>query len=311
MKVGIEANRLGRGGASILEALIEALLNDVRVDEITVFGNGVPGPRCHVVPGPTTRLAALRWAVSGWAKTAERFDRALSFTGFAQAAGQTSFVHNALYYDPAAALLPVGAQARLAVLRELTADTAQSAQTVIVQSPWMQAALEADCGVRAHVVSTIPRAVQATSLWERQVDLLWVGNEVAFKDHALAIAAATRLRRHLTLIGNTRPMANGPFHTWVGELPRDVVYGYYRRARVLIMTSRAESLGLPLAEAMQCGLPVVSVDLPYARALCGDQAVYFDDLSGLCAALAGPMHRPSLQFDSDAAFEQFARVVVG
>ena len=310
MRICIEAGRLGRGGASILEALVAALLDDERVDEVTVFGDGVPGPRCRVLPGPTTRLDALRWAVSGWAEQAVRFDRALSFTGFARAPGQTALVHNALYYDEAARTLSVGARTRLAVLRELTSDTAREARTVVVQSPWMQAAVEAECGVRPRVVLTIPGPLQPT-VPTNAVDLLWVGNEVAFKDHALAIAAANRLRRHLTLIGNTRPMANGPFHTWVGELPRDVVFGHYTRANALIMTSRAESLGLPLAEAIQSGLPIVTVDLPYARALCGEEAIYFHDLEGLCTALVGRLPKPSCGFDSDAAFEHFARIVVG
>ncbi len=52
----------------------------------------------------------------------------------------------------------------------------------------------------------------------------------------------------------------------------------YRGCDGLFFPSTAESYGLPLVEAMVLGLPVVCSDLPYARWLCGEQAVYFDPL---------------------------------
>lgn len=50
----------------------------------------------------------------------------------------------------------------------------------------------------------------------------------------------------------------------------------YSRCHALIFPSFAESYGLPLVEAMTLGLPIVAADLPYARMLCKDQAIYFD-----------------------------------
>jgi glycosyltransferase involved in cell wall biosynthesis len=50
----------------------------------------------------------------------------------------------------------------------------------------------------------------------------------------------------------------------------------YSDVDALLFLSKQESYGFPLVEAMFVGLPVVCPDLPYARALCGDQAFYFD-----------------------------------
>ena len=37
-----------------------------------------------------------------------------------------------------------------------------------------------------------------------------------------------------------------------------------------------KSYGFPLIEAMYLDLPIVSADLPYARVICGENAVYFN-----------------------------------
>ncbi len=127
-------------------------------------------------------------------------------------------------------------------------------------------------------------------------DLLWVGNEVPFKDFRTAIEAAQHLGRHLTLIGNTVPMPDGPGHSWLGDLERSQVFAHYRGAKMLVMTSRAESLGLPLIEAMQVGLPVVAPDLPYARELCAEAAEYFEP--GNAKALVAAILRAKTRRDT-------------
>lgn len=56
--------------------------------------------------------------------------------------------------------------------------------------------------------------------------------------------------------------------------PRDVVAGLYRGATVVITTSEAEGFGLPVAEALACGAPVVASDIPALREVGGDAALY-------------------------------------
>ena len=61
----------------------------------------------------------------------------------------------------------------------------------------------------------------------------------------------------------------------------------YGRARALVFPSRAEGYGLPLVEAMACGLRVFASDIPAHREVGGDHCVYFDPgrPDGLVSAL--------------------------
>jgi len=48
----------------------------------------------------------------------------------------------------------------------------------------------------------------------------------------------------------------------------------YRRSTVLLLPSEREGFGLPLLEAMFCGLPVVASDIPALREIGGEAALY-------------------------------------
>jgi glycosyltransferase involved in cell wall biosynthesis len=61
------------------------------------------------------------------------------------------------------------------------------------------------------------------------------------------------------------------------ELPfldRAVLAAIYRRSSLVLQPSDAEGFGLPVAEAMACGTPVVASDLPVLREVGGDAAKY-------------------------------------
>jgi len=57
-------------------------------------------------------------------------------------------------------------------------------------------------------------------------------------------------------------------------LERRVVASVYRRATLLLQTSESEGFGMPIAEAMACGCPVVASDLPVLREIGGDACSY-------------------------------------
>jgi glycosyltransferase involved in cell wall biosynthesis len=79
---------------------------------------------------------------------------------------------------------------------------------------------------------------------------------------------------------------DGPIR-YLGRLDPDTMRDRYASVDALVFPSLEESFGLPLVEAMTIGLPIVCADRPYARVLCGDEAIYFDpkDPVSLVAAL--------------------------
>ena len=80
----------------------------------------------------------------------------------------------------------------------------------------------------------------------------------------------------LTVSQNLNPNKSIPWIHCVGKLEPDGMINIYRKTDVLLFLSLAESFGFPLVEAMWIGLPIICPDLPYAKKLCGDQAIYFN-----------------------------------
>jgi glycosyltransferase involved in cell wall biosynthesis len=121
------------------------------------------------------------------------------------------------------------------------------------------------------VVGTIePRKNHATilnvfdSLWADGIDTqLVIFGRLGWRSDELA----RRIRAHPEL---------GRRLIWF-EAGSDAELDYaYRHASALIFASRCEGFGLPLVEAMQCGLPALASDIPVFREIGGDYPVYFD-----------------------------------
>jgi glycosyltransferase involved in cell wall biosynthesis len=91
----------------------------------------------------------------------------------------------------------------------------------------------------------------------------------------------------LTVDQEDHPAAASACLQWVGQLTPPDLIDYYATVDALLFPSLEESYGLPLVEAMYVGIPVLCADLPYARALCGNNAIYFSpqDASGIRRAL--------------------------
>lgn len=67
--------------------------------------------------------------------------------------------------------------------------------------------------------------------------------------------------------------------SWIlfnGLLDSKQMKKHYLTSDALFFPSLEESYGFPLVEAMSLGLYIISADLPYARWMCGDQAIYFN-----------------------------------
>jgi glycosyltransferase involved in cell wall biosynthesis len=64
--------------------------------------------------------------------------------------------------------------------------------------------------------------------------------------------------------------------TWLGEVGDDELAALYRGARCLVYASLYEGFGIPVAEALACGCPVVTTAGSPMAELAGDDAVYVD-----------------------------------
>ncbi len=72
-----------------------------------------------------------------------------------------------------------------------------------------------------------------------------------------------------------------------GRIAGEDLAALYSGARAFVFPSRFEGFGMPVLEAMACGIPVASSRATALAEVCGDAAVLFDpdDVGGMCAAL--------------------------
>jgi len=63
---------------------------------------------------------------------------------------------------------------------------------------------------------------------------------------------------------------------FVGEQPHNRVAGFYRRADVFVYPSSVETFGLPVLEAMACGVPVIASNRMSLPEVVGDAGVIID-----------------------------------
>lgn len=121
--------------------------------------------------------------------------------------------------------------------------------------------------------------------------ILYLGTLEPRKNVETLVAACERLwarrraRPDLVLAGGAgwksstlhRRIAHSPFRDKIhvaGYAPRSVAVDLYRAADVFVYPSLAEGFGLPVAEAMACGIPVVASDIEALREV-GGAAVTF------------------------------------
>ncbi len=79
-----------------------------------------------------------------------------------------------------------------------------------------------------------------------------------------------------------------------GRLPESAVPDLYRGAAMLVLPSRAEGFGLPVIEAMACGVPVICSDLPVLREIADGVAVFCDpnDSAAFASAMTAMLDAP-------------------
>ncbi len=98
---------------------------------------------------------------------------------------------------------------------------------------------------------------------------------------------------------------------FLGSVPRARVRDLLGQALCLLQTSRVESLGLPLIEALGLGTPIVSSDIPAAHEVAGDRAAFYrpGDVGALVRLLEQVAGRPRPALDpatADALRDRFS-----
>lgn len=171
------------------------------------------------------------------------------------------------------------------------------ANNYIVQTNVMKIALAASYPEIANKISVIAQPVPSWlsktknlrcglhGLRDKALNLIYPAAGYPHKNHSLLSSIKPELKSwpienlKLTLPIESNPAPNVSWIQCVGFLSPTEMIQVYSEVDGLIFLSTEESYGFPLIEAMFMGLPIVCPDLPYARALCADGAIYFDALS--------------------------------
>jgi glycosyltransferase involved in cell wall biosynthesis len=120
------------------------------------------------------------------------------------------------------------------------------------------------------------------------VDLLHVGSTIPRKRVDVLLQLFARVARlepraRLIRVGGPFTASQAQLATTLGisdrvlVLPlvdRDVLAAVYHRCALLLATSEREGFGLPVAEALAAGTPVVATDLTVFREVAGDEATF-------------------------------------
>jgi glycosyltransferase involved in cell wall biosynthesis len=182
---------------------------------------------------------------------------------------------------------------RFSIARKVLRWNLPRVKWVIVQSEVMRSALERDFPEISSRVRVVPQPVPSwllrSGLRRRGrigksrvgLDLVYPASGYHHKNHILLSKLDYSKpwpvnRLTLTISVDKNPAPNLDWVRCVGFLSPPNVIEEYSQVDALLFLSREESYGFPLVEAMFVGLPVVCPDLPYARVLCGDNAIYFD-----------------------------------
>ncbi|MBO1765222.1 glycosyltransferase family 1 protein [Allobranchiibius sp. GilTou38] len=133
--------------------------------------------------------------------------------------------------------------------------------------------------------------------------VLYVGNHRPHKNLPVLLRAMTDpgLRDlHLVMTGDAvadtvraaGDLGLGQRIHFTGLVPEAQLPAHYRGARVVAMPSRYEGFGLPLLEAMACGVPAVGGDATAVPEIAGDAALLVDpaDNDAMAAALVTAAH---------------------
>ena len=163
--------------------------------------------------------------------------------------------------------------------RQAVPRVIRAASRVIAVSEFTAGELRDLLAVPAAKITVVPNAVEDVFIPEgprAEGDYVLAVGTLEPRKNLARIAAA--VDGELRVVGargwgNVEPPANV---TWLGEVGDDELASLYRGARCLVYASLYEGFGIPVAEALACGCPVVTTAGSPMAELAGDDAVYVD-----------------------------------
>ena len=335
------------GGITVLEGLGSALVStanaNVRLAVPAPLGARLEAsipPEALILVDVGSTISRLRWEereLPGLARR-HRVDVVLGMTNTLPVATSLRGARGALLVQNIAPLLPEvrrmyggSARVRLEALRALTMRSVHRADVVFLFTRYGRD-LVSSLAPRAHVVAIPPGAFPPVTIPEgaRSIEdhVLVLADLYRYKGVEQVIRAIADPRLEgLRLIVAGAPMEpdyERSLHemarregvadrvSFVGRVPRPEVIRLLRSARCLVQASHVESLALPMLEALQLGVPVVSIDIPVARELCSDAALYFPrgDISALADLLIDLPASPIGRVPSPLAWSRTADALV-
>jgi len=332
-------NVIGLGAVRLLQSLLPSLVaqNDYRLEEVYLPGSGELAKFASFEEG-TVRTCYKRYLPNAVSRLLEctvfgsRFDGATPLLVFGDLpircnAKQTVFVQTTLLVRGTSTGRQLGA-VKYWIARWLFRRNMRYVSNFIVQTEAMKSALAESYPQikdRIHVIAQpapdwlIGAQLSRTKFHggvESGLRLFYPAASYPHKNHRILAGINRSLRWPVAELILTIPesLNPNPSISWVrcvGKLEPEAVLEVYRSADALLFLSLSESFGFPLVEAMWVGLPIICPDLPYARTLCGEQAIYFDphDAASLHRAIVELHRRREVGWwpDWSANLEKFPR----
>ncbi len=201
------------------------------------------------------------------------------------------------YWGPPAS--SAGAQVRLWLIRWLSKLSARVAMKVFFVSGWARGEIGDMLGIAKDKTAVVYNGVSekfapGNSKNEETTLILAVGSVYIYKDYLTLILALGQLVRsghndlRLVIAGG---IFDQPYYQellarielleltdkveFISTHLQDEIIGLYQSAALMVFPTQVETFGFPLVEAMACGVPVVTSDLPVTREVCGDAALYY------------------------------------
>jgi glycosyltransferase involved in cell wall biosynthesis len=228
--------------------------------------------------------------------------RLSAFTG-------TDLLHCTTYYGPVRPRLPTVVTVHdLAVLRHPEAfprwtrayvprvvpSVLRAARRIIAVSEFTASELETLLGLPREKIRVVRNGVDASFTTDGTGSdgeyVLAVGTLEPRKNLARAIEAAALAGVELRVVG-ARGWggidASGPNVTWLGEVDDAELARQYRGSLCVVYPSLYEGFGIPVLEAMACGVPVVASRGGATEEIAGDAAVLVDarDAAAIAAGI--------------------------